>query len=91
MQRRDFLGRAALGAGFALLGPLRQVAQARPTSRAARARWAELVDYARWSPSPHNVQPWKLRVLSDTEARLYYDPARLLRHTDPTCRGKWPR
>lgn len=84
MQRREFLGQAALSAGFALLGPLRRVAQARPASVTARARWAELLDYARWSPSPHNVQPWKLRVLSDTEARLYYDPARLLRHTDPT-------
>ncbi|MDO7852631.1 nitroreductase family protein [Hymenobacter convexus] len=84
MKRRDFLFRTALGAGFALLGPLRQAAQARTAGAAAQARWAELVDYARWSPSPHNVQPWKLLVLSKTEARLYYEPARLLPHTDPT-------
>ncbi|WP_210520846.1 hypothetical protein [Hymenobacter terricola] len=87
MKRREFLWQAALGAGFAALGPRRQVAQARPTSvtaAGARARWAELLDYARWSPSPHNIQPWKLQVLSETNARLYYDPTRLLRHTDPT-------
>ena len=84
MKRRDFLFRTALGAGFALLGPWRQTSQAKNACAAAHARWAGLLDYARWSPSPHNVQPWKLLVLSDTEARLYYDPARLLRHTDPT-------
>ena len=85
LKRRAFLGRTALGVGAALLGALRLPATARtPAAGAARARWTELLDYARWSPSPHNVQPWKLQVLSDTEARLYYDPARLLRHTDPT-------
>ena len=85
MKRRDFLLRTALGTSFALLGPLRAVAQPqRDPAADARARWAELLDYARWSPSPHNVQPWKLLVLSDTAARLYYDPTRLLPHTDPT-------
>ncbi len=46
--------------------------------------WIELIDYARWSPSPHNVQPWKLKVISKTEADLFYDPQRLLINTDPT-------
>lgn len=40
--------------------------------------WEEIVDYARWSPSPHNVQPWKIKVLSETQAEIYYDPKRLL-------------
>ena len=89
MTRRDFIHRSSLGTGATLLGVLglhsvRAAAPRSTTAAAARARWAELLDYARWSPSPHNVQPWKLQVLSDTEARLYYDPARLLRHTDPT-------
>ena len=85
MKRRDFLLRTALGTGFALLGPLRAAARPhRAPAADAQARWAELLDYARWSPSPHNVQPWKLLVLSDTAARLYYDPTRLLPHTDPT-------
>lgn len=46
--------------------------------------WMELVDYARWTPSPHNIQPWKLKIISKTEADLLYDPSRLLIHTDPS-------
>jgi hypothetical protein len=46
--------------------------------------WNELVEVARWAPSPHNVQPWKLRPLSATEAELLCDPARMLPETDPT-------
>lgn len=84
MKRREFLWRTALGTGGALLGELGRSAAHTAPPAAARARWTELLDYARWSPSPHNVQPWKLQVLSDTEARLCYDPARLLRHTDPS-------
>lgn len=38
MKRRDFLFRTALGAGFALLGPFRQAAQARPAKTDAAAR-----------------------------------------------------
>ena len=45
--------------------------------------WAELLEDARWAPSPHNVQPWRLRPRSDTTAELLYDPARLLPYTDP--------
>lgn len=74
---------AALGLGALSLGRVQAAAAWKPT-RAAQARWAELLDYARWAPSPHNIQPWKLRVVSDTEAELYYDPARLLPYTDPT-------
>ena len=40
--------------------------------------WADLLEYARWAPSPHNTQPWKIRPRSDAEADLYYDPRRLL-------------
>lgn len=46
--------------------------------------WAEGLAYARWTPSPHNTQPWRLRVASPTEAEVYYDPRRLLPVTDPT-------
>jgi hypothetical protein len=46
--------------------------------------WAEGLSYARWTPSPHNTQPWRLRVVSPTEAEVYYDPRRLLPVTDPT-------
>jgi hypothetical protein len=46
--------------------------------------WRNIINYARWSPSPHNVQPWKIKVISTTEADLYYDPSRLLPVVDPT-------
>lgn len=48
--------------------------------------WAELVDYARWCPSVHNLQPHKVKILSPAEAMLYYDTARLLPVEDPSCR-----
>lgn len=46
--------------------------------------WLGLLEQARWAPSPHNIQPWRVRVQSPTEAELRYDPARLLPDTDPT-------
>lgn len=48
--------------------------------------WLEILKYARWSPSPHNIQPWKLRVVSNKEAILCYDPKRLIPYTDPENR-----
>ena len=48
--------------------------------------WIELVDYARWSPTVHNLQPHKLKIISDTEAELYYDPKRLLPVGDPNAK-----
>lgn len=48
--------------------------------------WEALAEYARWTPSPHNVQPWQLRVRSETEADLLYVPARLLPAEDPLGR-----
>ncbi len=46
--------------------------------------WQDLLEYARWTPSPHNVQAWKLKIISETEANLYYESKRLLPVTDPT-------
>ena len=48
--------------------------------------WADLVDDARWAPSPHNLQSWLVRVRGATEAELLYDPARVLPQTDPLGR-----
>jgi hypothetical protein len=45
--------------------------------------WRELVEDARWAPSPHNTQPWLLRIQSEREAELLYVPGRLLPGTDP--------
>lgn len=35
--------------------------------------WLDIVEDVRWYPSPHNSQPIKLRAVSSTEARVYYD------------------
>ncbi|MDP4220513.1 MAG: hypothetical protein Q8916_12550 [Bacteroidota bacterium] len=51
---------------------------------AVKPIWQELIEYARWTPSPHNVQPWRMKILSKNEAHLYYDSSRLLRENDPT-------
>ena len=45
--------------------------------------WYELVEYARWCPTVHNLQPHKIKIISATEAELYYDPSRLLPIEDP--------
>ena len=48
--------------------------------------WPELLDLARWAPSPHNIQPWRLRPLPDGDAELLCASDRLLPETDPTGR-----
>ena len=57
-----------------------------PGASSAEALWRGLVEYARWAPSPHNIQPWRLRVRSRFEAELLCDRERLLPTTDPEGR-----
>jgi hypothetical protein len=46
--------------------------------------WNEIIGYARLCPSVHNIQPWKLKIKSETSADLFYDVSRLIPATDPT-------
>lgn len=46
--------------------------------------WRTLLETAIHSPSPHNVQPWRVRLLSDCEAELLIDSKRTLPKEDPT-------
>jgi nitroreductase len=46
--------------------------------------WATLLETAIHSPSPHNVQPWRVRIKNDGEADLLIDSARTLPKEDPT-------
>jgi hypothetical protein len=42
--------------------------------------------YGVTAPSAHNTQPWRIELVSDIEARLFFDPDRMLPHTDPPGR-----
>lgn len=44
--------------------------------------WREALAFARWTPSVHNIQPWRIHVQSPLSAELYCDPDSLLRITD---------
>jgi hypothetical protein len=46
--------------------------------------WWTLLETAIQTPSPHNVQPWRIRLLSKQEAALYIDGKRTLPEEDPT-------
>ena len=46
--------------------------------------WVSLLKTAVRTPSPHNVQPWRLRPLSETEADLFIERRRTLPKEDTT-------
>ena len=46
----------------------------------------EALRYGITAPSPHNSQPWLIELISDTEARLLFDPRRQLPEADPPGR-----
>src|SRR6187200_2331460 len=71
MKRRYFFGIAGLFTG-GLLFPFSKLFGKNTLQYEDEKIWTELVDYARWCPSPHNVQPWKLKPVSKTEAPLCY-------------------
>ncbi len=48
------------------------------------AFWNPILDTARHAPSPHNVQPWRVRLTSSYEAKLFIDGARTLPNEDTT-------
>lgn len=47
---------------------------------------SEALRYGITAPSPHNSQPWLVELVSETEARLFFDPRRLLPEADPPGR-----
>ena len=46
--------------------------------------WSTLLETAMQTPSPHNVQPWRIRLVSEREAELYIDRNRTLPKEDVT-------
>lgn len=69
---------------------IRRIGQsdARPLSEVRRPSTPviEALRYGITAPSPHNSQPWRIELASDTEARLYFDPSRHLPDADPPGR-----
>jgi len=46
--------------------------------------WKKLLETAVYAPSPHNVQPWRLRILSNDTAELLIEKRRTLPKEDTT-------
>lgn len=46
--------------------------------------WGALLETAVHAPSPHNVQPWRVKIINQTEAELYIDSNRTLPKEDIT-------
>jgi|GEM_PF-2233901 len=48
--------------------------------------WADILNDARWAQNAHNIQSWKIEIISDTELIGSLDKSRLLPETDPFSR-----
>ncbi len=80
MNRQTFFKQSfSVALGLVLASPLRLFSKDNQSS----SIWNELVDYARWCPTVHNLQAHQLRIVSEEIAELYYDPKRLLPVGDP--------
>ena len=76
MERRDFIfNTSIISAGLWM--PIARLSRKSKCQKQESKTWIDLIKYARWCPSPHNVQPWKMKIISSTEAHLYYDPLRI--------------
>jgi hypothetical protein len=96
MQRRDFLRLLGIAGASPLVAACARAfrpshaemldgdARLAGAERDPEGVWREAAAYARWTPSPHNIQPWRLRLVDPRHAELYYDPRRLLPVTDPS-------
>jgi hypothetical protein len=51
--------------------------------------WHEIARYAVTCPSPHNTQPFRLRLLNEVEAEIVFVPRRGLPVADPEARFTW--
>lgn len=51
--------------------------------------WHQIAHYAQRCPSPHNTQPFRLRILDDLTAELLFLPRRGLPTADPLGRFTW--
>ncbi len=77
MKRREFLSAlATLGIGSIAFGRTAWNRNIPLTENTGD--WKKILEYARWSPSAHNIQPWKVKIMNETEAKIYLDTSKLL-------------
>src|SRR4030095_11921054 len=51
--------------------------------------WLEIGRHAQRAPSPHNTQPFRLKIVGDHEAEVIFLPRRGLYVADPLGRFTW--
>tara|TARA_B100001059_G_C17837503_1_gene589242 strand:+ start:1735 stop:2814 length:1080 start_codon:yes stop_codon:yes gene_type:complete len=72
------------GFSFTVLSyPFQQLWSLTKISSLTPPSWRELIEVARWAPTIHNLQPHQVKIISDNEAELFYNPERLLPVEDP--------
>ena len=82
--RRLFIKNTSVGLfSIALLNPFKQLWALTKNENAIPPSWEKLVEIARWCPTVHNLQPHQVKIISETEAELFYNPERLLPLGDP--------
>jgi len=57
--------------------------------RTLSVHWLKIARHAHRAPSPHNTQPFRLRIISDSEAEVVFLPRRGLYVADPLARFTW--
>ncbi len=77
LSRRIFLRNTGSGLlSLAILNPLGKLFASNKENKIPT--WNELIDYARWCPTVHNLQPHLIKIISETESELHYNPSKLL-------------
>lgn len=51
--------------------------------------WQQIAEYVRWTPSPHNTQPYRLKVIDEQKAEIVFMPNRGLYVADPQGKFTW--
>jgi hypothetical protein len=77
LSRRNFIRNTSTGLiSLAILNPFGKLFATAKEDK--KPTWNELIDYARWCPTVHNLQPHLIKIVSETEAELHYNPKKLL-------------
>ncbi len=84
MERKAFIKTIILAmTGTTVLGNNNPIQNLLSNSSEEKNKWMDILEFARWCPSPHNTQPWKVKIISDNKAEIFYEPTRLVPEEDP--------